>query len=138
MPEVESQRNVLPLRVLAQQVVTVNRAKCLDFAFLKQVTTDEDTPEFNGYNTARAREQGHGVQPATKAVYRPLIDMKPSDPDTMLTAMVEAQKLTKSCVQKTTLFTNDQQLYRVAVDIKWVYQDRFLNLIPRLGGMISS
>ena len=78
-------------------------------------------PEFNGYNTARAREHGHGVQPATKAVYRPLIDMKPSDPDTMLTAMVEAQKLTNSCGQIATVFTNDQQLYRVAVDIKWVY-----------------
>ncbi len=45
MLDVESQCNVLILRVLAQIVVTVNRAKCLDFAFLKQVTTDEDIPE---------------------------------------------------------------------------------------------
>ena len=37
-----------------------------------------------------ARLQGHAVKPATKAVYTPLIDMKPSDPDTTLTAMVEA------------------------------------------------
>ena len=135
MPENESKRNVLPLRVLAQQIVTVSRAKCLDFAFLKKVTSNEDTPEFNGYNTAQAREQGHGVQPATRAVYCPLLDMKPSDPDTMLTAMVEAERLTNTCGQVITVFTNDQQLYRVAVDIKWVYQDRFLNLIPRLGGM---
>lgn len=26
-------------------------------------------------------------------------------------------------------------MYKVAVDVKWVYQDKFLNLIPRLGGM---
>lgn len=69
MTFVESQRNVLPLRVLAQQVVTVNCAKSLDSAFLKQVTTYEGIPEFNGYNSALAREQEHEVQPATIAVY---------------------------------------------------------------------
>ena len=61
--------------------------------------------------------------------------MKPSDPDTIMTAMVEAKKLTNSCGQEFTVYTNDQPLYKVAVGIKWVYQDRFLTLIPRLGGM---
>ena len=37
--------------------------------------------------------------PGTKAVYTPLIDMTPSDPTTMLTAMVEAQALTKETRQ---------------------------------------
>jgi len=135
MPEAESKRMVLPLRVLAHQVVDVSRAKCLDFSFLKKVTSNNDTPEFHGFNTAQAREHGHRVKPATRAVYRPILDMKPSDPDTIMTAMVEAKKLTNSCGQEFTVYTNDQPLYKVAVGIKWVYQDRFLTLIPRLGGM---
>ena len=61
--------------------------------------------------------------------------MSLADPDTMLTAMVCAQETTNSCGQEATNFTNDQQLYKVAVGINWVYQDRFLNVIPRLGGM---
>ena len=40
------------------------------------------------------RQEGHTIRPATTNVYTPLIDMKPSDPDTMLTAMVEANRLT--------------------------------------------
>ena len=34
-----------------------------------------------------------------------------------------------------TVFTNDQQLYRVAVNMTWWYPERFRNFIPRLGGM---
>ena len=133
MPENESKRGILPPHVLAHQDVSLNRAKCLDFEFLKKVASGEDTPEFSCFNTARSREQGHGVQPSTTAVYRPLIDMNPADQDTMLTAMVEAQTLTNDCGQAVTVFTNDHQLYRVAVGVKWVYQDRFLNFIPTLG-----
>lgn len=65
----------------------------------------------------------------------PLIDMSPADPDTMMTAMVEAQKLTKQCGQQITVFTNDQQLYKVAVNVMWVYPEKFSLFIPRLGGM---
>ena len=53
----------------------------------------------------------------------------------MLTAMVEAQRLTNLTGQVYTIFTNDQQLYRVAVNITWWYPERFSNFIPRLGGM---
>jgi len=79
-----------------------------------KVTSEDNTSEFSGFNTALSLEQGHGIKPATKAVYHPLIDMNPADQDTMLTAMVEAQKLTNACGQAVTVFTNDQQLYRVA------------------------
>ena len=61
--------------------------------------------------------------------------MTPAEPTTMLTAMVEAQKLTNEAEQTYTIFTNDQQLYHVAVHNTWVYNDLFLNFIPRLGGM---
>ena len=61
--------------------------------------------------------------------------MDPADPDTMLTAMEEAQRLTNECGQNVTIFANDQQLYRIAVNITWVYPERFALFISRLGGM---
>ena len=51
--------------------------------------------------------------------------MDPADPDIMHTAMEEAMPLASECGQDITMFTNDQQLYRVAVKVMWVYPDRF-------------
>lgn len=118
MPSSEVNRSVLPLRVMAHQVVALQRAHNLDFQFFKCVTTSTNPIEFGGFNTKLCREQGQSVKPATKAVYLPLIDMNPAHPDSMLTAMTEAQRLTKECGQDITVMTNDQQLYRVAVNVK--------------------
>ena len=135
MPVQMAQRAVLPLRILAHQTVQLTRSRQMDFDFLKRVTSEENVPEFAGYNVQLCRVQELSVQPATKAMYTPLIDMDPADPDTMLTAMEEAQRMTNECGQLVTIFTNDQQLYRVAVNITWVYPERFSQLIPSLGGM---
>jgi hypothetical protein len=135
MPELEAKRSILPLKVLAQQNIVLRRAKELDFVFLKTVINDITSPEYGGFNTRMSRQQGQTPKPATVAVYTPLIDMVPSDPDTMMTAMVEAQNLTKLTGQTYTVFTNDQQLYKVAVNIVWVYPELFPEFIPRLGGM---
>ena len=75
------------------------------------------------------------MKPKTQAVYLPLIDMPPSDPDTILTALHEAKRLTKERGQKNTIFTSDQQLYKVAVEMKWAHPDDFSDVILRLGGM---
>lgn len=83
------------------------------------------------------RNEGHLVRPAATCVYTPLIDMKPSDPDTMLTAMLEAERLVKSVEQHIVVFTCDQQLYKVAVNITWAYPERFNNFILRLGACTS-
>ena len=85
--------------------------------------------------TQNSREQGHTVRPATKAIYLPLVDMTPAEPDTMLTTMVESQRLTNLTGQVYTIFTNDQQLYRIVVNVTWTYPAQFHNFIPRLGGM---
>ena len=61
--------------------------------------------------------------------------MVPSDSTSILTATVEAERLTKACGQDIVIFTTDQQLYRVTVNVMWVYRDIFTNFIPRLGGM---
>ena len=60
-------------------------------------------------------------------MYTPLIDMKPSDPTTMMKSMVEAQRITQQTGQQHTIFTSDQQLYKVLVDIKWVYPETFID-----------
>ena len=93
------------------------------------------TLEFGGFNTRLGREHAFSPRPATTAMYTPLIDMVPADPNTMMTAMCEAQRLTVKCGQEYTVFTADQQLYRVMVNVTWVYPELFLNFIPRLGGM---
>lgn len=126
----EAKRAVLPLHVLAHQAVELSRCRDLDFEFMKQIVSDKNKPEFGGYNTKLCREKGLISQPATRAIYTPLIDMDPTDSDTMLTAMVEAQQLTNKCGQDVTIFTNDQQLYKVVVHITWAYPDRFANFIP--------
>ena len=121
--------------MLAHQFLSQQRARELDFTFLKDVIVSNNCPEFNGYNTRLCREQGRSPEPKTKAVYLPLIDMPPAHPDTIMTAMSKAQQLTEKIGQNFTVFTADQQLYRVAVDVQWAYPDRFPNLILRLGGM---
>ena len=68
-------------------------------------------------------------------MYTPLIDMKPSDPTTKMTSMVEAQRITQQTGQQHTIFTSDQKVYKVLVDVKWSHPQTFVNLIPRLGGM---
>ena len=53
----------------------------------------------------------------------------------MLSAMVNAETITNAAGQKVTIFTADQQLYSVVLDITWAYSVRWLNFVPRLGGM---
>jgi len=121
-----STKYVLPLTILASQQVTVTRARDVDFTFFQIIVGDHNTPEYGGFNTRLSREQGQFVQAATKAEYAPLT---PSDPDTMITAM------TNDTEQSFTIFTADQQLYRIIVDIRWVYPYLFTQFIPRPGGM---
>ena len=102
---------------------------------MSEINSNDNCPEFNGFNTSVAREQGQAVKPKTQAVYLPLIDMPPSDPDTMMTALQEAKRLTNEGGQKRVVFTCDQQLYKVAVDVKWAYPNDFSDVILRLGGM---
>jgi hypothetical protein len=135
MPQMKANKSVLTLRVLASEVVAASRARVRDFYFLSQIVRPNACPEWNGFNSHLNRVEGHTIRPATTCVYTPLIDMKPSDPDTMLTAMVEAERLVKSTGQSIVVFTCDQQLYKVAVNITWAYPDRFQNFILRLGGM---
>ena len=85
---------VLPLTILASQQVTVARAKDVDFTFFQMIVGDHNTREYGGFNTRLFREQGQSVQAAMKTVYTPLIDMTPSDPDSMMSATMKVARLT--------------------------------------------
>ena len=68
-------------------------------------------------------------------MFQPLIDEPPTDPSTMLTAMEDAERITNDAGQECTVFTVDQQLYAVVLDIIWSNPERWVNFVPRLGGM---
>ena len=135
MPEQLTIKQVLPLKVLAAMSISCTRAREMDTVFINNVIKTDNCPEFNGYNTKICREQDHAPKPKTKAMYLPLIDMTPSDPDTILTSLRQAQEITTTCGQEFVVFTGDLQLYKVAVNILWAYPDQFGNVIMRLGGM---
>ncbi|KAG1664960.1 Dual specificity protein phosphatase 16 [Nymphon striatum] len=71
----------------------------------------------------------------TNIVYLPLIDMAPADPSTMMLAMLKAQKISQEINQDYVVFTCDQQLYRVALHVKWENPAELSNVYLRLGGM---
>ena len=135
MPEEKCRKLPLTLKMLATMALSKKRAETNDALFLRDIVTAENCPEYNGYNTRECRKQGQAMQPKAKAVYLPLIDMTPSDPDTMMTAMRQSQIQAHQCGQEYCVFTCDLQLYRVSVNILWAYPEQFGNVILRLGGM---
>lgn len=117
---------VMPLRVLARMVLAGDRAAEKDFSFLTDIVEKDDSPEFNAQS----------LQPKTRAVYLLLIDLPPAKYDTMLTSMLQVERLTEPTGQTFTLFTLDQQLYRIAVEIQWSLPELFPpSFIIQLGGM---
>ena len=124
------------LRQLAGDVLTHlrrNEVAVDDMTFFKEVLSE--APEYHGWNMCRARERHCKVQPKTRVAFVPLLDMVPSEPDTMLTAITEAMRISRVSGQEWTIFTNDQQLYRVAVHLSWANTDLFKHVILRMGGM---
>ena len=106
-------------------------------SFLQLILSSEEdkTPEWSGWNTSQSRFQGHMPVPKTHIIYHPLIMGKPSNPSTVYTSIIKAKTITAAAGQKFTLYTADQQLFKVALHIKWDNPDKFSDLIPRLGGM---
>ena len=105
------------------------------FEVFKSIATKPKTPEYSGYNTRYVRKLRALKGKKTMAVYTPLIDLTPSDPTTIMTAMIEAKRIINITCQKHTIFICDQQLYKLLVDIKWVYPEIFPSFISRLGGL---
>ena len=49
--------------------------------------------------------------------------------------MIDVEKVSRNAGQEYSIFTCDQQLYRVTLDIIWTNPDRWKCFYPRLGGM---
>ena len=121
--------------ILAQTAVLLNRARERDLEFNRKV--NDGAPEYDGYNTMQAREEGQSLKLKTRAIYLSLIDMPPAEYATILTSMLHIKRLSESTGQQFTLFTLDQQLYRYAVEIQWPLPEVVppSSFILRLGGM---
>ena len=104
---------------------------------MKDIVTRESCPEWSGYNTQLARQTGMAIEPKAKVVYPPLIDKAPASPSTILTAIEKGLTLLNDAGtgQNILVFTVDQQLYKVTVDILFHTPSYFMNVIPVLGGM---
>ena len=89
----------------------------LIFNFLKDSLTREQTPDYSGYCTAKARVDGSPLLPQTKLLFQPYVDKSPTDPSTILSAMEDAERICNSAGQKYTVFTVDQQLNAIALNI---------------------
>ena len=106
-------RKVFSTEMIEEQVTIKKLSQKLDFKFFQAITTRSDIPEYSCYNTKEKREKGVSFCKKTKCMYTPPIDLTPSDPSTMMTAMVEAERRTNMTGQTDTIFTADQQLYKV-------------------------
>ena len=135
MPKFFALCGVLPLRVLCEQSMITSMSKEKDFQFIRESLTVPNTPDYGGYNTRQARATGQSKKLKTRILYRPMINKTPSDPSTMLTAMCEVEATSKKSGQSVSVFTCDQQLYRVALDIIWANPGRWSSFYPRIGGM---
>ena len=126
---------ILPLKFLCTQILLAERSRVEDFRFLKRSLLEENYPDFHGFNTNEARIAGQTPKPKSKITFRQLIEQTPFEPSTVLTSMMDAEKVTNAAGQKITVFTADQQLYSLVLDIMWAGCDRWRFFVPRLGGM---
>ena len=65
----------------------------------------------------------------------PLIDMPPADPTAIKTAIHQARKVSICHGQEFVVFTCDQQLHRVSLQVLWNDPVLYKCVFPRLGGM---
>ena len=122
-------------KMIQSQQVSNSRAEENDLQFLHDTISVRSCPEYSGFNTRLCREQGHAMKPRSNVVYLPLIDSSPSDPQTMMESIMKAKRITAEAGQEHVVYTADQQLYRVALHLKWENPDLCGNVFLRLGGM---
>ena len=120
IPEGCCERTMPTLKVPASQIVSLFSAHNIDqHLFQNIVDTPWCTPDDKGFNVILARNRGHSVkrEASMMPIYTPLMDMPSYDPDTTMSVIIEAQRLPNECGQAITVFTNVQQLQRVATTV---------------------
>lgn len=104
---------------LAQEVIAVLGASDVDLNFLQDILTKDSRPEFHGRKTKESWEQGHPPQHKTKAIYLPLIGMKPSDSDTKFTGTKIVHDLT----------------FKTGQTVSWHVTNNSIESLPRCRGI---
>ena len=66
-------------------------------------------------------DSGQSLKSTSKVVFTPLWNRTPSDSSLMWTTMAKVARITNKAGQSVAVFTADQQLQRVALDILWAY-----------------
>jgi len=135
MPPEQAVHHVPPLSLLTSQAITKQRALENDFAFLQDIHTESKCPEYNGYNTRLCRQAGMLPQPYTEVAFLPLVDRPPAHHDTIKTAIERGLSLARAAGEDVLIFTADQQLYKVTIDILFHEPLYFKSVIPVLRGM---
>ena len=92
MPTHAANKAVMSLKILAEKVMVSTRAWEMDFLFLKEMSNNDNCPEFNGCNTQICRDQGHSPKFKTKPMYLPFINMMSSNPDTIMAALHQTKQ----------------------------------------------
>ena len=93
MPPEEVKPGVFSTEMIEEQVTIKNLSQELDLEFFQAIATKSDIPKYSGYNTKETREKGVSRGKKTECMYTQIIDLTPSDPNTMMTAMIEAERL---------------------------------------------
>ncbi|MCP3889476.1 MAG: hypothetical protein GY702_11490, partial [Desulfobulbaceae bacterium] len=135
MPLDVALNQVPPLWLMVSHLILVQRAKENDFAFFKDMQIEANCPEYNGYKTSLVRQAGLVPEPKTEVAFLPLIDCLPAHHDTIKTAIVKGLTLVKAAGQESLIFTVDQQLYKVTIDILFHQPSYSKYVLPVLGGM---
>ena len=125
MPIHAANKTVMSLKILAETAIVSTRAREMDFLFLKVMSNNENCPEFKG--TIHKYAETNAIHPNLRQkqciLYISVIDMTPSYPDTIMTALRQAQQVTSDRGHEYVVFTADLQLYKVAVNILWAYPE---------------
>ena len=74
-------------------------------------------------------------QPKTDVAFLPLIDRPPAHHDTIKTAIDKGLSLMRAAGDDVLIFTANQQLYKIVIDIMFYQPTYFESVIPVLGGM---
>ena len=109
MPDLFSNREVVPLKVFCSQVNMVNRRKFNDFQYIKEIKTKPNAQKFRGNNTKKMQETKQATKNKTKVIYKPLIKKTPYDPSTILTELCDIEATSHQAKQQVAVFTCDQQ-----------------------------
>ena len=135
MPVAATNRFDMSDAFVGSTIVSLARAEDVDFTFIKDVLFKANIPEYNGYNTRLCRESGMSPAPKTAVTYLPLINLKASDPNTVLTSITRGFEVTRDSNQDILVLTCDQQIYKIVVDITFHQPELLTGIVVILGGM---